>query len=101
MQVFIIKKNRHYSNLLKIKLKILKNKIKYKILFDESSQYDLKSNDQYDINKLFGISYGFFFEKPIKSLIVPLIALLYNPFVSLEVNVSISEESYSDNINLS
>ena len=52
MQVFIIKKNRHYSNLLKIKLHILKNKIKYK-------QYDLKSNDQYDINKLFGISYGF------------------------------------------
>ena len=59
MEVFIIKKNRHYSNLLKIKLHILKNKIKYKILFDESSQYDLKNNDQYDINKLFGISYGF------------------------------------------
>jgi hypothetical protein len=59
MKVFTIDKGKHYSNCLKVKPHILKKNIKHKISFDENSSYNLESNDQMDINKLFGISYGF------------------------------------------
>lgn len=36
----------------------LKNKIAYRVVFDQSCLYDLKTNDNFDINKLFGFSTG-------------------------------------------
>ena len=60
--IFKIKKNRHYSNRFLYKLFNLFNfdkRIKFKVMFDESSFYDLGDKDQADINKLFGFSDGF------------------------------------------
>lgn len=59
MKILKILKNKHYSTPFRIKIHLLKKNIKLKVCFDESAKYNLKSNDQYDINKLFGISYGF------------------------------------------
>lgn len=60
--IFKIKKNNHFSNNFFYKLFNFfnfKRKIKFKVIFDESSYYDLNNPNQLDINKLFGFSIGY------------------------------------------
>lgn len=59
--IFKIKKNKHYSNRFIYKLFNLFNldrRIKFKVMFNESSYYNLGNPNQSDINKLFGFSNG-------------------------------------------
>jgi hypothetical protein len=60
MKFFTIKKGYHYSNLSnKIPfLHLFKKSIKHTLYFNESVIYNLNNEDQMDINKLFGISFG-------------------------------------------
>lgn len=61
MKKFLIKQGKHYSG---IHFGItFKNKIQFTAKFDISCLYDLKSNDDYDINKLFGFSTTYNHEK--------------------------------------
>lgn len=58
---FTIKKDHHYSDGFLFKLFNLvsvSNRLEYIVEFDSSCIYDLISEDQYDINKLFGFSSG-------------------------------------------
>lgn len=60
--IFKIKKDKHYSNGFFHKLIHLfrdKKYVKHTIMFDDSFEYDLGTEDQLDINKLFGYSIGF------------------------------------------
>lgn len=57
MEAFI-KKGMHYSFVLP-KIYWDKKNLSYDILFTESCTYNLCTADQYDINKLFGLSFGF------------------------------------------
>ena len=57
MKTFTIKKGSHYSNLKFPKLLFSATKIVEKITFNENCRYDLKSEDQLDVNKLLGIGY--------------------------------------------
>jgi hypothetical protein len=61
MKIFKIKKGYHYSNLIyKIPfLHLFKKTIKHTLYFNENVIYELNNGDQMDINKLFGISFGF------------------------------------------
>lgn len=59
---FTIKKGSHYSNKLWYKsLNIINNSrfVRYSVYFHESCRYEINSEDQSDINKLFGYSLGF------------------------------------------
>lgn len=51
-----IKKGKHYSGF-RICPTYNKTISKYEVIFTESCLYDLHNEDQYDINKLFGLSY--------------------------------------------
>lgn len=53
----LIKKGNHYSSWGLPKLYVNKSSLSKNIIFTDSCKYDLKSDDQYDINKLFGIGY--------------------------------------------
>jgi hypothetical protein len=59
MEIFKIKKGKHKSVFFRPKLHFFKNEICKRVKFDKSAQYQLNNVDQFDINKLFGISYGF------------------------------------------
>lgn len=59
---FLIKKDIHYSNQFLYKsLNILNQSrfLSYVVVFDNTCVYELNSQDQEDINKLFGFSLGF------------------------------------------
>lgn len=58
MKIFKIRKGFH-SSLHPIKLHKDKKAISFDVSFDPNCRYDLESNDQYDINKLYGISWGY------------------------------------------
>lgn len=51
--VYTIKKGEYYSD---AKHKVIANKLKYQIKFDQSAVYKIDSVNQYDINKLFGFN---------------------------------------------
>lgn len=55
MTKYTIKKGNHSASGLHFGV-TFSNKIKYECMFDKSCLYDLKSGDNYDINKLFGFS---------------------------------------------
>jgi transposase-like protein len=55
MKTYIIKKGKHSASGLNFGL-TFRDKIKFRACFTESCLYDLHSNDNYDINKLFGFS---------------------------------------------
>jgi hypothetical protein len=59
MKTYTIKKGKHRCCFFKLALHLFKRKISHYVYFDNTAEYNLESNDQYDINKLFGISYGF------------------------------------------
>ena len=56
--IYKIKKGSHYKQGFKVSL-TFKDQIRFQCLFDESCVYDLKSNDNYDINKLYGFGTSF------------------------------------------
>lgn len=54
---YIIKKGNHYSNWFNFPLfTIFKRSIKFQFMIDSSSHYTLNNEDDYDWNKLFGLS---------------------------------------------
>lgn len=53
-----IKKGKHYSGF-RISPTYNKMSSKYEVIFKENCIYDLHDEDQYDVNKLFGLSYGY------------------------------------------
>jgi hypothetical protein len=55
--IYEIKKGKHFSGI-HLKLHLGVDKIIRKIVFDNSCIYNFKNEDQYDINKLFGLSFG-------------------------------------------
>jgi hypothetical protein len=55
--IYTIKKGRHYAFPLSFSLKLGTKYIKKTVIFSDSCLYDLKSTDQLDWNKLFGIGY--------------------------------------------
>lgn len=57
MKNWTIKKGRHYSNFALPKILISKSQLKECIEFTDSCRYNLNSEDQLDVNKLFGIGY--------------------------------------------
>lgn len=57
--VHSIKKNKHKSSDREIRFFLFKNKINRNVLFNNNCDYVFNDNDQYDINKLFGFSFGF------------------------------------------
>lgn len=58
MKIFKIKKGKHKSVFFKPKFHFFKNQFCKRIEFNKSAKYQLDNIDQFDINKLFGISYG-------------------------------------------
>ncbi len=63
MKKFTIKKDHHYSKLFGFLPHFgltFKNKFSYKIKFDEGCLYDFNTTDNYDINKLIGVSTSYF-----------------------------------------
>lgn len=54
-----IAKNKNKSSNRQLKLLFFKKKIKHNVSFDNSCKYNFNDIDQYDINKLFGFSFGF------------------------------------------
>ncbi len=59
MQKIIHKKNRHRSSPYCLKVGKITER-SYRYYFDEAAKYDLKGEDQFDWNKLFGISFHIF-----------------------------------------
>lgn len=57
-KIFTIPQASHYSGI-HIKPHINKKFLQYDVMFDKSSLYNHGDIDQYDINKLFGLSYGY------------------------------------------
>lgn len=53
-----IQKGKHYSSCSTLKFHFNKKSIKFNISFSDDCIYNLESSDQFDINKLFGLSYG-------------------------------------------
>ena len=56
MKKYKIKKGSHYSGF-RLSPFYGKNVVKYEVIFTKSCLYDLRNDNQYDINKLFGLSY--------------------------------------------
>lgn len=57
---YTVKEGRHWSWPLSVSSIKNPREIAWEVLIDESAIYDLKSNDQYDWNKLLGIKRNFF-----------------------------------------
>jgi hypothetical protein len=57
---YVIKKGNHYANGLNLKFWYGKNQLRFKGVFDASCLYNLNSSDNYDINKLYGLTFGLF-----------------------------------------
>jgi hypothetical protein len=57
--VHIIRKNTHKSDNRKFRLFLFKKKISHNVFFNNNCEYNLDGIDQFDINKLFGMSFGF------------------------------------------
>jgi hypothetical protein len=55
---YIIKKGNHYSNWFKFPFFRFGRSIKFQFMIDSSSHYTLNTEDDYDWNKLFGLSNG-------------------------------------------
>jgi hypothetical protein len=53
---FIIKKGNHYSNWFNFPFFTLRRSIKFQFMIDSSSHYTFNNEDDYDWNKLFGLS---------------------------------------------
>jgi hypothetical protein len=53
---YIIKKGRHYSNWFNFPFFTLRRSIKFQFMIDSSSHYTFNNEDDYDWNKLFGLS---------------------------------------------
>lgn len=53
---YIIKKGKHYSNWFNFPFFTTKRSIKFQFMIDSSSHYTLNNEDDYDWNKLFGLS---------------------------------------------
>jgi len=53
---FIIKKGNHYSNWFNFPFFTLRRSIKFQFMIDSSAHYTLNNEDDYDWNKLFGLS---------------------------------------------
>jgi len=53
---YIIKKGKHYSNWFNFPFFTTKKSIKFQFMIDSSSHYTLNNEDDYDWNKLFGLS---------------------------------------------
>lgn len=62
IKTYYIEKGKHSAKGLHFGL-TFKNEIKFRACFDKSCLYDLESNDNYDINKLFGFSTTWFHHK--------------------------------------
>jgi len=58
LKKYTIKKGSHYSGF-HLSPFYDKNIAKYEVVFSKSCIYDLQNQDQYDVNKLFGLSYGY------------------------------------------
>jgi len=58
MKKAIIREGRHRSNISFFVPFINKCMMSYSVVFTNSCEYDLVNNDQYDINKIFGLSFG-------------------------------------------
>lgn len=59
MKTYTIPKGEHYSMHLPKPYLGLKKSFTIKVLFDDSCRYDLGDIDQFDINKLWGMSFGY------------------------------------------
>lgn len=59
MKTYTIPKGEHYSMHLPKPYLGLKKSFNLKVLFDDSCRYDLGDINQLDINKLWGVSFGF------------------------------------------
>jgi hypothetical protein len=59
MRKITIKKGRHLSNQL-TGIHLMSTGVRFEVMFTEESKYILEGEDQYDWNKLYGISHGFF-----------------------------------------
>lgn len=59
MKEYIIKEGGHYSNHLPKLYLGLKKNFKLKVQFTESCKYNLGNDNQLDVNKLFGVSFGY------------------------------------------
>lgn len=58
MKKYVIKKGQHNSGIhLSIHFK-KEIEMKRQVLFDESCEYNIQNDDQEDVNKLFGVSFG-------------------------------------------
>ena len=55
---YIIKKGNHYSNWFKFPFFTLRRSIKFQFMIESSSHYTLNNEDDFDWNKLFGLSNG-------------------------------------------
>jgi hypothetical protein len=55
---FTIKKGRHYSNPPRIRIHFGITKLKFKFKFSKECLYPINDADDYDINKLYGLSHG-------------------------------------------
>lgn len=53
---YLIKKGKHYSNWFNFPLFITRRSIKFQFMIDSSAHYTLNNEDDYDWNKLFGLS---------------------------------------------
>jgi hypothetical protein len=53
---YIIKKGKHYSNWFNFPFFTTRRSIKFQFMIDSSSHYTLNNEDDYDWNKLFGLS---------------------------------------------
>lgn len=53
---YIIKKGKHYSNWFNFPFFTTRRSIKFEFIIDSSSHYTLNNEDDYDWNKLFGLS---------------------------------------------
>jgi hypothetical protein len=58
LKKYTIKSGKHYSGF-RLSPFYGKHSAKYEVIFDKNCIYDLKSTDQYDVNKLFGLAYGY------------------------------------------
>ena len=55
---YIIKKGKHYSNWFKFPFFTFRRSIKFQFMIESSAHYTLNTEDDYDWNKLFGLSNG-------------------------------------------
>lgn len=55
--IYTIRKGKHRSNKLRFSLYWKKEIIAFRVVFDSSAKYFIPGEDQFDINKLFGVGY--------------------------------------------